>query len=206
MCQRRRNLQILDSSDKFHCSVLKGRYSVLLFLLKNEYIDTSIQKAGVPGFSGCLEHNTVITELIREAKEDKGNLATVWLDLANAYGSVPHRLIERAMTQYHIPDNIQDIIRRYYNNIKVRFTIRSFTTKFQHLDKGIVTGCTVSVILFVMAINLKIKFAEKEGRGPLSRSGIRQPSIRAFMDDMAVMTTRGMSAHWIIRKLDETIE
>ena len=57
-----------------------------------------------------------------------------------------------------------------------------------------------------MAINLIIKIPEKEGRGPVSRSGIRQPSIRAFMDDMTVMTTRGMSAHWIIRKLDKIIE
>ena len=126
------------------------------FLLKNEYIDTAIQKAGVPGFSGCLKHNSVITELIREAKEDKGNLAKVWLDLANAYGSVPHRLIERAMVQYHIPNKIQDIILRYYSNI-------NFTKKYQRLEKGIVTGCTVSVILFVMAINLIIKIAEKEG-------------------------------------------
>ena len=56
-----------------------------------------------------------------------------------------------------------------------------------------VTGCTVSVILFVMAINLMIKIAEKEDRGPVSGSGIRQPSIRAFKDDMTVMTTRAMS-------------
>ena len=68
---------------------------------------------GVPAFSSCLEHNSVITELIREAKEDKGNLAIVWLDLANAYGSVPHQLIERAMAQYHIPNKIQNIILRY---------------------------------------------------------------------------------------------
>ena len=51
-----------------------------------------------------------------------------------------------------------------------------------------------------------IKIAEKEDRGPVSGSGIRQPSIRSFKDDMTVMTTRAMSAHWIIRKLDKTIE
>ena len=115
--------------------------------------------------------------------------------MANAYGSVPHRLIERAMVQYHIPNKIQDIILRYYSNIKVRFTTRTFTTKYQWVEKGIVTGCTVSVIYIVMAINLIVKIAEKEGRSPVSRSGIRHPSIRALMDDMTVMTTRGMSAH-----------
>ena len=159
---------MLSIEGKIFYSILAKR--ITEFLLKDEYIDTAIQKAGVSGFYGCLEHNNVITELIREAKEDKGNLAKVWLDLANAYGSVPHRLIERAMVQYHIPNKIQDIILRYYSNIKVHFTTGTFTTKYQRLEKGIVTGCTVSVILFVMAINLIIKIAEKEGRGPVSRS------------------------------------
>ena len=66
----------------------------------------------------CKERIREDRERIREAKEDKGNLAIVWLDLANAYGSVPHRLIERAMVQYGIPNKIQDIILRYYSNIK----------------------------------------------------------------------------------------
>ena len=90
-----RQISLLSIEGKIFYSIVAKR--ITEFLLKNEYIDTAIQKVGVPGFSGCLEHNSVITELIREAKEDKGNLAIVRLDLANAYGSVPHRLIERAM-------------------------------------------------------------------------------------------------------------
>ena len=59
-------------------------------------------------------------------------------------------------------------------------------------------------MMAVMAIKLIIKISEKEGQVPVSRSGSRQPSI--FMDNMTVMTTRGMRAHWIIGKLDKTIE
>ena len=56
-----------------------------------------------------------------------------------------------------------------------------------------------------MAINLRIKITEKEGHRPLSRSGIRQPSILDFMADMTVMTTRGMNDLWIIRELNKII-
>lgn len=33
------------------------------FLLKNRYIDTSVQKGGVPGVPGCLEHTGVVSQL-----------------------------------------------------------------------------------------------------------------------------------------------
>ena len=63
------------------------------FLLQNGYINTSIQKAGIPGFPGCVEHCAMIRHTIQEAKVNNNNLSVVWLDIANAYGSVPHKLI-----------------------------------------------------------------------------------------------------------------
>ncbi len=60
------------------------------YLAKNTYINTSVQKGGIPGMSGCMEHTGVATQLIREARENKGNLSVLWLDLANAFGSTPH--------------------------------------------------------------------------------------------------------------------
>lgn len=69
------------------------------FLLRNTYIDTSVQKGGVPKMPGCVEHTGVVTQLLREAREGKGDLAVLWLDLANAYGSIPHRLVESSLDQ-----------------------------------------------------------------------------------------------------------
>ena len=74
------------------------------YIVDNEYVDTSVQKGGIPRFPGCLEHTSVISQLIKEAKEMKGDLTVVWLDLANAYGTVPHKLIETALEHYHIPE------------------------------------------------------------------------------------------------------
>lgn len=36
----------------------------------------------------------MLSQLIREAKEDRGDLAVLWLDLTNAYSSIPHRMVE----------------------------------------------------------------------------------------------------------------
>ena len=56
-------ISLLNVEGTIFYSIVAKR--ITKFLLKNEYIDTAIQKAGVPGFSGCLEYNSVITELTR---------------------------------------------------------------------------------------------------------------------------------------------
>ena len=57
---------------------------IMDFVLENEYIDTSILKGDVSGISGCLEHTTVISQLIREAKKEKKSQVVTWLDIDNA--------------------------------------------------------------------------------------------------------------------------
>ena len=40
-------------------------------MLSNDYIDITAQKGGIPGVSGCIEHTSVLTQIIKEAKENK---------------------------------------------------------------------------------------------------------------------------------------
>ena len=90
----------------------------------------------------------------------------VWLDLANAYGSIPHKLIETALDHYYIPDHIKGMVKNYFSGMMLRFSAGNITTAYQSLEKGIVTGCTVSPILFIMGMNIIMKAAERETRGP----------------------------------------
>ncbi len=171
-------------------------------MTQNGYINTSIQKGGVEGFSGCLEHTGVLSQLIQEAKEKKGSLTVVWLDFANAYGSIPHNLIQVALDYYHIPYNIQGMITSYLRGIKLRFQSAKFTTKWQPVEKGIVTGCTISPILFIMGMNLIISAASTKSRGPKTAAGCQQPVIRAFRDDLTVITPTNVQARWVLAELD----
>lgn len=143
-----------------------------------------------------------MTQLIREAHEGKGNLAVLWLDLANAYGSIPHKLVEEALGRHHVPSSIKILIMDYYNNFNLRFTSGKVTSERHRLEKGIITGCTVSVILFSLAMNMLVKSAEPECRDPKTKSGIHQPPIRAFMDDLTVTTLSVPGCRWILQSLE----
>ncbi|KAL1266763.1 hypothetical protein QQF64_002438 [Cirrhinus molitorella] len=198
-----RTISLLSVEGKIFFSILSRRLTD--FLLKNAYIDTSVQKGGIPGVSGCLEHTGVVTQLIREAREDKGDLVVLWLDLANAYGSIPHKLVETTLDRHHVPRKVKDLILDYYGNFRLRVSSGSITSDWHRLEKGIITGCTISVSLFALAMNMVVKAAETECRGPLSKSGTRQPPIRAFMDDLTVTTTSVPGGRWILQGLKKLI-
>ena len=139
-----RTISLLNVEGKIFFSVLSRRLTT--YLLENKYIDTAVQKGDVPGFSGCIEHTSAISQLIREANVNQSDLTVVWLDLANAYGTVPHQLIETVLEHYHVPGHKQRNIEKYLEGIKLRFKVVDQKTKSQNLEKCIVTGCTISVV------------------------------------------------------------
>lgn len=70
------------------------------YLIKNAYIDTWVQRGGLSGMSGCVEHTSVVTQLIQEARKNKGNLSVLWQDLENAFGYIPHKLVQLTLHQH----------------------------------------------------------------------------------------------------------
>lgn len=71
----------------------------------------------------------------------------LWLELPNAYGFIPHKLVEMALEWQHIPINIKELIMDYYDNFKLGFTSGPVIPEWHQLEKGIITGCTISVTL-----------------------------------------------------------
>ena len=67
-----RTILLLNVEGKLYFALRADR--LLQFSLANKYIDTSVQKGGVPRISGCLEHTSILSQLIREAKAGKKGL------------------------------------------------------------------------------------------------------------------------------------
>lgn len=107
-----RIISLLSVEGKIFFSIVAKRLAD--FFLKNGHIDTSVQKGGIPGIPGCLEHTGVVTQLLREARENKRDLVVLWLDLANAYGSMPHKLVLETLERHHVPAAVRELILDYY--------------------------------------------------------------------------------------------
>lgn len=85
----------------------------------------------------------------------------------------------------------------------MRFTSGDFTTAWQRLEVGIVTGCTISVILFAAAMHLLVKSVEKPRQEAVLSSGIQQVPVRAFMDDLMITARSVLEGRWILEDLIE---
>lgn len=59
-------ISLLNVEGKVFFAVLAKRLTA--YMVENKYIDTAVQKGGIPGFQGCVEHTSVISQLIKEAK------------------------------------------------------------------------------------------------------------------------------------------
>ena len=147
-------ISLLDIDGKIMFGILANRLAA--FLLQNGYINTSVQKAGIPGFPGCVEHCAMIWHTIQEAKVNNNNLSVVWLDLANAYGSVPHKLIKFSLDFFHVPRKLKSFLMDYYASFQMRFSAGDYLTQWQKLEVGIPMGCTISPILFAMAMEVLV--------------------------------------------------
>lgn len=196
-----RPISLLEVDGKIMFGILAKRLTE--YLLANGFVNTSVQKAGVPGFQGCIEHSYMIWETLQEAKKQKKDLSVIWLDLANAYGSVPHKIIEYALHFFHVPQQFIDYIMKYYRGFKMRFTTNKYTTQWQELEVGIPIGCSISPVLFVLAMELLVRGAERYGKGVEFAPNQELPSIRAFMDDLTILTPSFENADAILKRLEE---
>ena len=183
-----KSIFLLSTESKIFFSILLWRLSK--FLLKNNYIDTSVQIGKIPGFLGCLEHIGVITQILRKAREGRSDLAVLWLDLTNAYGNIPCKLVEEALKRHHVLGKINILILGYYDNFQIRISSRIIIYDWHRLKRGIITGCTLSATIFTLAINMIVKLAKIECWGPLMKMGVCQPPIRAYMDNLTVKLHR----------------
>ena len=196
-----RNIALLNVEGKIFFSILARRMTT--YLMANGYIDTNCQKAGIPGFPGCVEHSAMIWNQIQRAKREKTDLHVVWLDLANAYGSVPHQLINYALEFFHMPPCVRKLVERYFRDLQMCFALQDFTTGWHQLQVGIAMGCAISPILFVTAFEIILIGARQMVGGIKLPSGQRLPPLRSYMDDVTTLLQTSACTSRLLKRLDE---
>lgn len=88
----------------------------------------------------------------------------------------------------------------------MRTSSGAVTSGWHKVEIGIITECTISVVLFSLAMNMLIKSADPECRVPKMESALCQPPIRAFMDDLTVTTESVPGCRWIVKGLEKRME
>lgn len=183
-----RPIAITSTVGKIFFSVLARRLE--LFLVKNDYIPRSIQKGFLSGMPGCVEHSFALMEALRDATEGKRQIVITWIDLANAYGSVRHNLIQFALNWYHVPADIQKLVFDYYEKLMAKVVTQEWSTGFFLFDIGLFQGCVLSTILFNCVFQLLLDFLRPYQSLGYSHKVVDVTSLqKAYADDLSLITT-----------------
>ena len=137
-----RPIALTSCIGKLFTTLLKDRW--LQFMVGNNYLDTSVQKAFLPNISGCLEQYQKLQSIIKDAHYKHRSLSVCWLDLANAYGSVHHQLISCCLQHYHA---FLDMIAKLYTGLSATITSQTWSTKPVPLEISVYQGDPLSVVI-----------------------------------------------------------
>ena len=180
-----RMIALASCVGKIYHQIIADRFDD--YLVKNQLINTTFQKAFLKGKNGCVEHNQVIHELIRHAKTNNRTLHITWFDLQDAFGSVPHDLIKLTLSRNGIPVEYQNYINTLYSNLHGSAVTKSWTSDKFPFKKGIFQGDPLSPIIFIMCFNPIIQALESNQH--LGYKLNDRPYITApFADDFCLLT------------------
>jgi hypothetical protein len=82
-----RMIALTNCIGKVYHLILSKRFTD--YLTANKYVDQTLQKAFLPGINGCIEHNQVLDELVKDVKNKKRTLHITFIDLADAFWVCP---------------------------------------------------------------------------------------------------------------------
>lgn len=122
----------------------------------------------------------------------------VFLDVTNVFGSA-HVISFGVLLISIVPGSIVNIVKAYFQDVQMCFSTVAFTTAWQWIEMGIMTGCTISLLAFTMAMGLVVG-------GERWQDGLRFPPIRAYIDDMTLVTSIIACTRRLLEKINDNLK
>ena len=190
-----RPIAVLDTVYRIFSKVMNKR--VMSWMIEGKLL-SSVQKA-IGQADGCAEHNFILTSIEEEAKRNKRPVHMVWLDLTDAFGSVPHDLIWFTLNKMGMhPDTIELFKDMYRDNKSIYQCGRTFSDEID-LKQGVKQGCPLSMTLFCLSIDFLVREMKRFPNG-IRIHGNLVP-VLAYADDLVLFA----NSHSVLQGLIDRI-
>ena len=122
-------------------------YKVYRMLIKNRLLPwmyeterlSARQKGGSPR-KGLQEHVFCFKTAIEDFKHESGKLHVIFFDIADAFGSLEHKIMQQEMEKLGIPQHYTEISKDAYNGSTFKVRTSDGETKPINRERGIIQG------------------------------------------------------------------
>lgn len=146
----------------------------------------SPEQKGFCRTDGTGEHSAVLRNVIHQVVNNQEQMVVAWLDLTNAFGSVPHKVITSAIKGFGFPERFQKIVRDLYTNSSTTVNTSKGITAEIPIKAGVKQGDPISPILFNICMEPVLRKFKERFPDALTVHGL-PISILAFADDLVIV-------------------
>ena len=177
------------------------------FMLSNGYLNTNIQKAFMRNIPGCTEQFYKLMAAVQEAHRKHKSITICWLDLANAYGSVHHGLIDFTLQHYHAPPRFKDLVASLYHNLSAVVSSKSWATNPIPLQLGVYQGDPLSVVIFNSVMStLSDAITQYQHMGYHFSQSPRSTNILQYADDTCLIADGPSSCQTLLNGVEQWLQ
>ena len=156
-------------------------------------IITQDQAAGKRGIWGTLEQLLINKNIMKEVRKMRRNLITVWLDYRKAFDSIPHSWLIKSLKLAKIPNNIisaiENLAESWCTILHLNGNNETIVSDLIKIIKDIYQGDSLSVMLFVLALNPLSHLLRMRNGYPYGKNRHYQHTHNFFVDDLKLFST-----------------
>ncbi|GFQ91951.1 retrovirus-related Pol polyprotein from type-1 retrotransposable element R2 [Trichonephila clavata] len=139
---------------------------------------SSPAQKGFSPFDGVIEHNFLLREHLETARRGKCERFVAWIDIANAFGSIPHPILLESLLRNGVDQDFVRLVQNIYTNAETQVLTIEGPTAPLPLLSGVKQGCPLSGILFNIAIDVVLRKIQEQQEDKV---------ILAFADDIVIL-------------------
>ena len=169
------------------------------WLVKNNLI-SKFQK-GIGPSDGCAEHNNVMRILLEEYE----HLHIAFLDLTDAFGSIPINHILEVLRRKGLDSFSCSLIANLYSDCSSTYTCNDCTTEDISIRRGVRQGCPLSMLLFSVGIDpILAALQDNDAFGIDTEAG--KITCLAYADDIALVATSNSCLQAMVSSACDMVE
>ncbi|XP_037067949.1 uncharacterized protein LOC119089389 [Pollicipes pollicipes] len=154
----------------------------------------SCQQKGFRSYDGVLEHNFILQSAITaQRRQPGGQLHVCFIDLANAFGSLPHRYLWSVLARLGLPGEVLFTLEDLCDGSTTTYTTAQGTSEPAPVTRGVRQGCPLSGILFNLGMEPLVRALD-------AADGV---TTLAFADDLALLCRDAEALDTALTTLEE---